>query len=210
MTPTVYPGLFIVFEGGDGCGKTTQAKRLVDHLTHQGQRAIFTREPGDGALGARIRELILHHEGPIDARAEALLFAADRAQHVSQVIRPALEQGITVVCDRYIDSSIAYQCAGRGLDRDDIVSISKWASGGLVPDMTLVLDVDADTALSRRAHRGEVDDRMEHDMKERHAEIRSTFLMQANLDPSRYCVVDARSEMDEVSTAIFSIIDGLV
>lgn len=208
MTSRTHPGVFIVFEGGDGSGKTTQAKILVDDLIRRGYDAMFTREPGDGELGESIRSILLNTKAQIDPRAEALLFAADRAQHVAAVVRPALARGVIVVCDRYIDSSIAYQCGGRGLDEHDVASISAWASEGLVPDVTVVLDVDDDVAEARRSQRSGGGDRIEADLIEHARSIRETFLRTSAAHPDRYRVVNDRGA--DVDTVAHDVHDAVL
>jgi dTMP kinase len=152
-------GAFVVLEGGDGCGKSTQAKLLVSRLRDLGREVVATREPGATEAGASIRSLVLGG-GDLDPRAEALLIAADRAEHVAEVIRPALERGAVVVSDRYIPSSLAYQGVARSLGVDEIARLSEWATGGLVPDLVVVLDVPASEAAARRAG---PEDRMERE-----------------------------------------------
>lgn len=143
-------GVFVVLEGGDGCGKSTQAKLLVSRLRDLGREVVATREPGATEAGAAIRSLVLGG-CDLDPRAEALLIAADRAEHVAEVIRPALDRGAVVVSDRYVPSSLAYQGVARGLGVDEIAGLSEWATGGLVPDLVIVLDVPASEAAERRA-----------------------------------------------------------
>ena len=145
------PGIFITFEGGDGTGKSTQVRLLTEWLTEQGRAVVTTREPGGTEVGTALRDIVLHHRGEIDPRAEALLYAADRAQHIGTLVRPALERGDVVVQDRYIDSSVAYQGAGRVLDAAEIKRISLWATGDLIPDLTVLLDLPGDVARTRLA-----------------------------------------------------------
>ena len=152
-------GVFIVLEGGDGCGKSTQAQLLISRLRDLGREVLATREPGATEAGVAIRSLVLGG-GDLDARAEALLIAADRAQHAAEVVRPALERGAVVVSDRYIPSSLAYQGVARGLGVDQISRLSEWATGGVVPDVVVVLDVPAGEAAARRAG---PEDRMERE-----------------------------------------------
>ena len=135
-------GLFITLEGGDGTGKSTQSALIGDWYTEQGREVVCTREPGGTDLGTELREIVLHSRGHIAPRAEALLYAADRAHHIATVVRPALERGAVVIQDRYLDSSVAYQGAGRVLDPDEVRGVSMWATEGLVPDVTVVLDLD--------------------------------------------------------------------
>ncbi len=156
-TPTTR-GLFISFEGVDGAGKTTQVERLAEFWRARGREVVVTREPGGTELGTRIRQLLLHGAEPIAPRSEALLFAADRAQHVAQVVRPALDRGAIVITDRYLDSSLAYQSGGRELTADDVRALSLWATGGLLPARTYLLDIDPAVSLGRLEHK---QDRME-------------------------------------------------
>jgi dTMP kinase len=189
-------GLFVAFEGGEGAGKSTQAKRLAAWLEEQGREAVLTFEPGDTALGRQLRAAVLHVDGPHPSpRAEALLYAADRAEHVTRVVRPALERGAVVVTDRYIDSSIAYQGSGRDLGADEVQHLSEWATEGLWPDLTVLLDVPPGVGLHRfdTPH-----DRLESEPLDFHERVRSAFLGLAARDPERYLVVDATGAPDEV------------
>ncbi|QBE48589.1 dTMP kinase [Leucobacter triazinivorans] len=200
-------GLFITFEGGDGAGKSTQAELLGAWLEGRGHEVVRTREPGGTRLGAQLRELLLHggeEIGAVDPRAEALLYAADRAQHVAKVVRPALERNAVVVQDRYIDSSLAYQGAGRVLELDDVRRISDWAVEGLWPDLTVLLDLDPGTAAARRRSRGGTADRLEAEAAEFHTAVRDGFLALAHADPERYLVLDAARPVDELHTAILA------
>jgi len=186
-------GLFIVFEGGEGAGKSTQARALSEWLTARGFEVVATREPGATPLGRQIRSLILDHSDDAPSpRSEALLYAADRAHHVATVIRPALARGAVVVCDRYVDSSLAYQGAGRDLATEDIEWLSRWATAELVPDLVILLDVDPSIGLTRVGDRGAVD-RLEAESREFHERVRRAFLDRAATDPRRYLVLDAGS-----------------
>ena len=188
------PGLFLVLEGGDGSGKSTQAARLADWLGALGHEAVLTREPGGTELGQSLRQAVLHGED-LDPRTEALLYAADRAHHVASLVRPALERGAVVVCDRYIDSSVAYQGAARDLGEDEILELSTWATGGLLPDLTIVLDLDTHQAAARR---GAAPDRLEREAEPFHARVRATYLRRAAAAPHRYAVLDSSRTHDEV------------
>ncbi|WCC80179.1 dTMP kinase [Cutibacterium equinum] len=189
-------GLFIVFEGGDGAGKTTQSRLLDQWLTGKGISHLMTREPGDSWLGQRIRGLVLSPEsGEICPRAEALLYNADKAQHVEEVVIPALREGKVVVCDRYIDSTIAYQGAGRILDPDEVAQIAGWATAGLVPDLTVLLDVDPREGAGKIAAK----DRVEAAGEEFHHRVRQHFLDLADAHPERYLVLNARASREEIS-----------
>jgi dTMP kinase len=181
------PGLFICFEGGDGAGKSTQVGLLTEALERLGREVVVTRQPGGTALGTELRRLVLHgdHVAP---RAEALLFAADKAQHVEELIAPALAAGKVVITDRYTDSSIAYQGAGRSLGAEEVRALQHWAVSGVLPDLTIVLDVSPEVG---RARRGEVHDRLEAEADGFHAAVRQGFLDLAALEPGRYLVLDA-------------------
>jgi dTMP kinase len=204
-------GLFVVFEGGDGAGKSTQVGLLVDALRAEGHDTLRTREPGGTPLGERVRELVLDPaHGPVDARAEALLFAAARAAHVAQLIRPALAAGRTVVCDRFADSSAAYQGAGRGLGLDRVAELNAWATAGLVPDLTVLLDVPAGTGRTRREARdGTAGDRLETEPDAFHDANRAAFLELAGRAPERYLVLDATRPAGELTAAVRERLTGL-
>jgi dTMP kinase len=199
------PGTFICFEGGDGAGKSTQVALLTKALERRGQDVVVTRQPGGTELGARIRDLVLHG-GHMAPRAEALLYAADKAQHVDDVVRPALLAGRTVVTDRYTDSSIAYQGVGRELGAEEIRELQHWAVGGLFPDLTIVLDVTPETG---RARRGAVHDRLEAEADDFHAAVRQGFLDLAARDPERYLVVDAGLPADLIHAQVLARLDEL-
>ncbi len=204
-------GLVVVLEGGDGAGKSTQAGRLVDALRAEGHDTVRTREPGGTSLGEKVRELVLDPaHGPVDARAEALLFAAARAAHVAQLIRPALAAGRTVVCDRFADSSAAYQGAGRGLGVDRVAELNAWATAGLVPDLTVLLDVPAGTGRARREARdGSSGDRLEAEPDAFHDANREAFLELAGRAPERYLVLDATRPAAELAASVRARLAGL-
>lgn len=204
-------GLFVAFEGGEGAGKTTQITRLASALTARGREVCVTREPGGTPLGRRIREMLLNPAtGSIDPRTEALLFAADRAEHVAALIRPALDDGQVVLTDRYMDSSAAYQGAGRGLLRHEVLNLSLWAAGGLVPDLTIVLDVDPRIGLSR-ATTSEFGaaDRFESEALGFADSVRAGFLELAAKEPHRYLVLDAAASADDLHHQIVEALDML-
>ncbi|HSF26422.1 MAG TPA: dTMP kinase [Actinomycetes bacterium] len=189
-------GLLIAFEGGEGAGKSTQAKRLVGWLEAAGRETVLTFEPGDTELGQALRAMLLHLDGPDpSARAEALLYAADRAEHVTRVIRPALARGAVVVTDRFVDSSIAYQGAGRDLGADAVEALSTFATDGLRPDLTVLLDVAPQVGLHRFER---PPDRLEAEPLAFHARVRDAFARLAAAEPARYLVVDASAEPDRV------------
>jgi dTMP kinase len=198
--PARRPGVLLALEGGEGAGKSTQARLLAIWLRDQGYDVVTTHEPGATKMGMRLRALLLDpaHTG-LAPRAEALMYAADRAEHVETVIIPALERGAIVVTDRYIDSSLAYQGAGRELPLAEIASLNKWASCGLVPDLTIVLDLSPATGLGRRLSSA---DRLESEPIEFHQRVRDAFLRIAAAEPSRYLVVDAARPEFEVSREI--------
>ena len=201
----VHPGVFIAFEGGDGAGKSTQARLLAEWLRgEQGHDVVLTREPGGTPVGLELRRLLLGHGTDLGPRAEALLFAADRADHVDALIRPALARGEIVVSDRYSDSSIAYQGAGRDLDGDDVARLSRWATDGLVPDLTVLLDLPIEIQRVRRAGDAERpgDDRMESLPEALHQRVRQRFLDLARREPRRYLVLDASEPRDVLQAAI--------
>lgn len=193
-------GYFIALEGGDGAGKSTQAQALAEWIRAKGHEVVLTREPGGSPIGQRLRALVLDVGNTgLSHRAEALIYAADRAEHVENVIRPALERGAVVITDRYMDSSIAYQGAGRDLAATEVARISRWATGGLVPDLTVVLDVDPTAARDRFT---EALDRLESEPTEFHQRVRSGFLALAAADPARYLVVDGTQTPAVVTTSI--------
>ncbi len=180
----------LVLEGGEGAGKSTLAAGVVDWARSHGRAVTATREPGGTPLGERIRDLLLDRAGSPSPRAEALLYAADRAEHVAAVLRPALAAGELVVCDRFADSSVAYQGAGRTLDAAEVAGLSRWATGGLVPDLTVLLDLDPAVGLARAGRRGPAD-RLESESLEFHRRVREEFRALAAAEPGRYLVLDA-------------------
>jgi dTMP kinase len=190
--------MFVSFEGLDGCGKTTQARLLARALEETGAEVLLTREPGGTPLGEQIRDLVLHgdHVAPW---AEAALYVAARAQHVDQVIRPALGRGATVVCDRYLDTSVAYQGSGRGLGFDTILELNLDAVGGLLPDLTFLVEIDIDTALARVGDKG---DRIERAEAEFWPRVAEAYRALAARFPERYVVIDGRRGIAEVAAEI--------
>ena len=194
--------LFITFEGIDGVGKSTQANLLEEYLRSLGHDILRTLEPGGTELGLEIRQMLLHRKGDVSPRAEALLYAADRAHHVETKIKPALAQGQIVISDRYLDSSVAYQGAGRELSMEDIRGISIWASGGLLPNLTILLDLDAATARARRNGTGEAPDRLEREKIEFFEATRQAFLQLARNEPDRFLVVDAGQTVEQMQAQI--------
>lgn len=209
-------GLFVTFEGGDGAGKSTQIELLAAQFQPTfALNPLVTREPGGTELGSQIRALLLHgdHVAP---RAEALLYAADRAHHIETKVRPALERGGVVLQDRYFDSSIAYQGAGRELEAADIQAISYWATQNLVPDLTVLLDIEPHQGRRRRGGRG-AEDRLEREADDFHTRVREHFLRLAQQDESRYLVLPADQDRHEIAAAVWQRVcellrerDGLV
>ncbi|WP_151773389.1 dTMP kinase [Streptomyces abyssomicinicus] len=209
--PTAAPaanGFFIALEGGDGAGKSTQAEALAEWIRAKGHEVVLTREPGATPVGKRLRSILLDvSSAGLSHRAEALLYAADRAEHVDTVVRPALERGAVVISDRYIDSSVAYQGAGRDLSPTEVARISRWATNGLVPHLTVLLDVSPETARERFT---EAPDRLESEPAEFHSRVRSGFLTLAASDPGRYLVVDAGQEPEAVTTVVRHRLDQML
>lgn len=195
-------GLFVVVEGADASGKSTQARRLAERLRGAGRTVVETFEPGSTMLGAAVRAVVLGNDrGPVDERAEALLMAADRAQHTTEVIRPALDAGADVVCDRYVPSSLVYQGVARRLGVDAVEALSRWATRGLEPDLVLVLDIDDDTAAARASSEP---DRMEKAGEEFHAAVRAAY---RRLAADRgWVVVDGNRSAEEVEQAVWGAV----
>ncbi|UOQ61687.1 dTMP kinase [Leucobacter rhizosphaerae] len=202
-------GLFITLEGGDGAGKTTQSEMLAGWLEERGHEVVRTREPGGTTLGVELRKLLLHG-GSVDPRAEALLYAADRAQHVATIVRPALERDAVVVQDRYIDSSLAYQGAGRVLNVEDVRRISAWATEELQPELTVLLDIAPEAAAARRVARGGTADRLESEATEFHQSVRDGFRALAKADPHRFLVLDATLPPEELHLQIVGRVSALL
>lgn len=192
--------MFITFEGIDGVGKSTQLDLLQQWLEGRGREVIRTLEPGGTELGQEIRHLLLHRKGDVAARAEALLYAADRAHHVATKIRPALAEGKVVLSDRYFDSSVAYQGAARELDVDEVRNISLWAVDNLIPDLTVLLDLDAEAAIQRRNKTGTEPDRLEREKVDFFVRARAQYLELAK-EP-RFLVLDANLSIDEIQHQI--------
>lgn len=204
-------GMFIVFEGGDGAGKSTQAALLAARLEREERHVLRTREPGGTVVGEKLRGLILDHgNGTVDARTEALMFAASRAAHVEQVLKPALDEGTDVICDRYIDSSVAYQGVGRGLGTDKVLALNTWATNGLVPDLTVLLDIDPVAGRARRLRDNATEDRLESEPDEFHASIRGAFRDLAEASPERYLVLNALDESVSLEKQIYARVKTLL
>ena len=196
-------GVFITFEGGDGSGKSTQIQSVRDWFESRGREVIVTREPGGTELGTEIRRLVQNGPEDVDARTEALLYAADRAYHVATVIAPALERGAVVLGDRYIDSSLAYQGAARSLGVDEIASLSAWATRGLYPSLTFLLDLPPEVGARRRT---DAPDRMERESMDFHERVRHEYLRLADAEPDRIVVIDAVGTVDEVFSEIRGVL----
>jgi dTMP kinase len=200
-------GVFVCFEGGDGAGKSTQSRALAEWLRESGYAVCLTFEPGGTTVGKQLREIVLGHAtGELSARTEALLYAADKAEHVDTVVLPALERGEVVITDRYVDASLAYQGAGRVLDLDEVTTLQRWATADLRPHLTVVLDVEPDRGLGRLEAR----DRIEAEGQEFHQRARQAFLDFAAADPDHYVVLDARSPVDEIAAAVRGRVEPLL
>lgn len=188
-------GLFITFEGADGSGKTTQLNKIAEFLKEKGYDIVTTREPGSLEIGKKIRDILLHHDGIVSDNCEMFLFLADRAQHVDTLIKPSIDAGKIVLCDRHTDSTIAYQGYGRGNDIEKLKKLNKVATSGLTPDLTIVFDVDTETAQTRV---GNEKDRMESAGIEFHKKVREGYLELAKQNPNRIKVVNANNSIDNV------------
>ncbi|HSN44669.1 MAG TPA: dTMP kinase [Propionibacteriaceae bacterium] len=199
-------GVFVVFEGGDSVGKSTQVRMLAEWLRHEHVEHLVTHEPGDTWLGQQVRRLVLDVDsGSISPRTEALLYAADKAQHVDEVVIPALERGLVVISDRYVDSTLAYQGAGRVLAIDEVEAVARWATHDLRPDLTILLDAAPDQAVSQLAQK----DRLEREGEDFHSRVRGYFLDLAARDPEHYLVLDARDTRESLARAIRHRVDEL-
>ncbi|GAB6986042.1 dTMP kinase [Nocardioides pyridinolyticus] len=200
-------GVFVCFEGGEGSGKSTQSKRLAAWLEEQGYAAVLTFEPGDTEVGRQLRTIVLSPEtGEISDRTEALLYAADKSEHVDTVVQPALDRGEVVITDRYVDSMLAYQGAGRALVLDEVERVARWATHDLRPHLTVVLDLEPEHGLGRFEER----DRIEGESLEFHQRVRAGFLRMAEADPGHYLVLDARADVDEISAQVQTAVRPLL
>jgi dTMP kinase len=208
--PDALPGLFVTFEGGDGSGKSTQAELLERWLVDAGRTVVRTREPGGTDLGVELREIVLHRRGHIAPRSEALIYAADRAHHVATLVRPALERGEVVIQDRYLDSSVAYQGAGREIDGAEIREVSLWATEGLLPDLTVLLDLDPAIGRTRLDAARTRYDRLEAEAAEFHGRVRDAYLALAAAEPERFLVLDATRPVEELAAAIRDRVSALL
>lgn len=202
--------MFITFEGIDGVGKSTQLDLVESYLIAKGHQVLRTLEPGGTELGVEIRHLLLHRKGEVAPRAEALLYAADRAHHVATKIRPALAAGKVVLADRYLDSSAAYQGAARELSLEQVREISIWAVDGLLPDLTVLLDLPAQQALNRRDNTGVAPDRLEREQVEFFERARAAYLQLATNEPERFLVIDAALKVEEISELVIKRLSSLL
>lgn len=199
-------GLFITFEGADGCGKTTQLMLLAKYLKAQGHEVVVTREPGARGLGEKIREILLNYDGEVSSRAEAFMFLADRAQHIDVIVNPAIKSGKIVLCDRHTDSSVAYQGYGRRLDIDEIKRLNSIATNGKKPDMTFIFDIDVETSMARV---GDTKDRMESAGIEFFNRVRNGYLEIAKQEPNRVKVLDASKSIEEIHKNVIALYEKL-
>ena len=196
-------GLFITFEGTDGCGKTTQIEMLKDYFEKQGRTVLLTREPGAKGLGTKLREIVLNYDGEVSPVCESFLFLADRAQHVDTIIKPAVARGEIVLCDRHTDSTVAYQGYGRELDIEQIKMLNNIATSGLKPDLTFIFDIDIDTAQKRV---GKNKDRMESAGIEFFKRVRNGYLEIAKQEPERVKVLDGSKSIETIHNELLEIL----
>ena len=199
-------GLFITFEGADGCGKTTQIELLNKYLTEKGYQTLLTREPGAKGLGVKLREILLNYDGEVSPNCESFLFLADRAQHVDCIIKPALSDGKIVLCDRHTDSTVAYQGYGRGLDLDRINYLNDIATSGLNPDLTIVFDIDVETSMSRV---GKERDRMESAGMEFFNKVRNGYLQISKNEPERVKVISSADTIENIHKKVIELVEKL-
>lgn len=197
-------GLFITFEGADGCGKTTQLNLIKEYLTKRGKDVLITREPGAKGLGEYVRKILLDYDGVVSDRCESFLFLADRAQNIDVIVNPAIQDGKIVLCDRHTDSTVAYQGYGRGLDIEEITMLNNLATGNKKPDLTLVFDVDVETSMQRV---GKEKDRMENAGNEFFNRVRQGYLEIAKREPERVKVVDATKSIEDVYKDVVAILE---
>ncbi len=199
-------GLFITFEGADGCGKTTQIKLLDEYLKKNGYSTLLTREPGAAGLGVKLREILLNYDGEVSPQAESFLFLADRAQHVDCIIKPAINEGKVILCDRHTDSTVAYQGYGRVLDLDRIYYLNNIATGGLKPDLTIVFDIDIETSMKRV---GSQKDRMESAGVEFFNRVRNGYLEIAKKEPERVKVINSSDTIENIHKKVVELVEKL-
>ena len=200
-------GLFITFEGADGCGKTTQLNLLAQYLRENGKEVVITREPGAKGLGEKVREILLNYDGDVSPNCEAFLFLADRAQNIDMIVKPAIAEGKIVLCDRHTDSTLAYQGYGRGVDLERAKMLNKIATSGLVPDLTYVFDIDVETSMSRV---GKDKDRMESAGVEFHEKVRKGYLEIAKQEPDRVKVINSKDSIENIFVQVQDIFDKKV
>ena len=200
-------GLFITFEGPDGCGKTTQMNLLAKYLEQKGKNVVLTREPGGKGLGEKVREILLNYNGEVSDRCESFLFLADRAQNIDVIVNPAIKKGEIVLCDRHIDSTVAYQGYGRGLDINRINMLNNLATNGKKPDLTLVFDIDVETSMQRV---GKEKDRMESAGIDFHNRVRNGYLELAKQEPQRIKVLDATKSIEEIHQNVINILAEII
>lgn len=200
-------GLFITFEGIDGCGKTTQLNLLAKYFTDKGYEVIITREPGSVGLGTKIREILLNYDGEVSANCEAFLFLADRAQNIDVIVKPAVKRGAIVLCDRHTDSTIAYQGYGRCLDIKQLKELNDIATSSFKPDLTLVFDIDIETALSRV---GKSQDRMEASGIEFFERVRSGYIKISKNEQNRVKLINAKNSIEKIQKQVLNIVEKLI
>lgn len=200
-------GLFITFEGIDGCGKTTQIELLKEELEKKGYTVLLTREPGAKGLGEKFREILLNYDGEVSSNCESFLFLADRAQHIDTIIKPAINNGTIVLCDRHTDSTVAYQGYGRELDLEQIYQLNKIATNGIVPDITFILDIDIETSLQRI---GKGRDRMENAGREFFERVRNGYIEISKQEPERVKLLNGKSPIEEIQNTISNYIEKLI
>ncbi len=199
-------GLFITFEGVDGCGKTTQINLLKNYFEEHGRTVLLTREPGAKGLGVKLREILLNYDGEVSPNCESFLFLADRAQHIDTIIKPAVERGEIVLCDRHTDSTVAYQGYGRGVDLDRINLLNNIATSGMKPDLTLIFDIDTDTSMARV---GKEKDRMESAGIEFFKKVRNGYLEIAKNEPERVKLLNGSNSIEEIHKQVLDIIKSI-
>lgn len=200
-------GLFITFEGIDGCGKTTQIELLKEELEKKGYTVLLTREPGAKGLGEKFREILLNYDGEVSSNCESFLFLADRAQHIDTIIKPAINNGTIVLCDRHTDSTVAYQGYGRELDLEQIYQLNKIATNGIVPDITFILDIDIETSLQRI---GKGRDRMENAGREFFERVRNGYIEISKQEPERVKLLNGKSPIEEIQNTISNYVKKLI
>ncbi len=200
-------GLFITFEGIDGCGKTTQIELLKEELEKKGYTVLLTREPGAKGLGEKLREILLNYDGEVSSNCESFLFLADRAQHIDTIIKPAIDKGVIVLCDRHTDSTVAYQGYGRQLDLEQIYQLNKIATNGIIPDITFILDIDIDTSLQRI---GKGRDRMENSGREFFERVRKGYIEISEKEPQRVKLLQGNSPIKDIQNKISDYVQGLL